>query len=62
MSGKFHSTIHRMDYGYWEEINAQIQAEPIEGLDPEIRELLVSIGIVLRERVTPSAVLAFVNE
>ena len=45
MSGKFNSTIHRMDYGYWEEVNAQIQAEPIEGLDPEIRGLLASIGI-----------------
>ena len=45
MSGKFNSTIHRMDYGYWEEVNAQIQAEPIAGLDPEIRGLLASIGI-----------------
>ena len=29
VSGKFHNTIHRMGYGYWEELNAQIQAEPI---------------------------------
>jgi len=34
MSGKFHNTIHRMDYGFWEELNTPIQAEPIEGLDP----------------------------
>ncbi len=45
VSGKFNNTIHRMDYGYWEELDAQIQAEPIEGLDPDIRGLLASIGI-----------------
>jgi len=45
VSGKFHNTIHRMDFGYWEEINATIQAEPLEGLNPEIRGLLASIGI-----------------
>lgn len=45
VSGKFHNTIHRMDYGYWEELNAQIQAEPIDGLNPEIRGLLATIGI-----------------
>lgn len=45
VSGKFHNTIHRMDYGFWEEVNETIQAEPIEGLDPEIRGLLASIGI-----------------
>lgn len=45
VSGKFNNTIHRMDFGYWEELNAQIQAEPIEGLNPEIRGLLASIGI-----------------
>ena len=44
-SGVPHNTIHRMDFGYWEELNAQIQAEPLEGLDPEIRGLLASIGI-----------------
>lgn len=45
VSGKFHSTIHRMDYGFWEEINAAIQKEPVEGVDPEILGLLASIGI-----------------
>ena len=45
VSGKLNNTIHRMDFGYWEELNAQIQAEPIEGLNPEIRGLLASIGI-----------------
>ena len=27
VSGKFNNTIHRMDYGYWEELNSQIQDE-----------------------------------
>ncbi|MGB5635043.1 MAG: DUF1254 domain-containing protein, partial [Waterburya sp.] len=44
-SGKFNNTIHRMDFGFWEELNEAIQAEPLEGLDPEIRGLLASIGI-----------------
>ena len=44
-SGKFHNTIHRMDFGYWEELNAQIQEETLLGLDPDIRGLLAAIGI-----------------
>jgi len=44
-SGKFHNTIHRMDFGYWDEVNATIQAEPITGLDADTRGLLASIGI-----------------
>ena len=44
-SGKFHNTIHRMDYGIFEEINEVVQAEPREGQDPEILGLLASIGI-----------------
>ena len=45
ISGKFNNTIHRMDYGYWEELNSTIQAEPIDGLDVETRGLLAAIGI-----------------
>jgi len=55
MSGKFNNTIHRMDYGYWHEVDAQIQAEPIEGLDPEIRGLLASIGIEKGKEFNPDA-------
>jgi hypothetical protein len=55
MSGKSNNTIHRMDYGFWEEVNAQIQAEPIEGLDPEIRGLLASIGIEKGKEFNPDA-------
>lgn len=44
-SGTFSNTIHRMDYGYWEELNKTIQDEPLTGLEPEVRGLLASIGI-----------------
>ena len=45
VSGKFHNTIHRMDYGIFEEINEVVQAEPAEGQNPELLGLLASIGI-----------------
>jgi len=45
VSGSEHNTIHRMDFGYWEELDEAIQAEPVNGLSPEIRGLLASIGI-----------------
>ena len=55
VSGKFHNTIHRMDFGYWEELNATIQAEPIEGLDADTRGLLASIGIKKGQAFKPDA-------
>jgi hypothetical protein len=54
-SGKFHNTIHRMDFRYWEELNATIQAEPLEGLDVETRGLLASIGIKKGQEFKPDA-------
>jgi len=45
LSGQFNNTIHRMDFGIFEEINEVVQAEPSEGQDPEILGLLASIGI-----------------
>jgi len=55
ISGIPHNTIHRMDYGFWEELNQQIQDENIEGLDPEIRGLLASIGIEKGKEFAPDA-------
>jgi hypothetical protein len=55
VSGKFHNTIHRMDYGIWEEINAVVQAEPSEGMDPEILGQLASIGIQKGKTFNPDA-------
>lgn len=45
VSGNEHNTIHRMDYGYWEEVNSTIQAEPTTGISPEVRGMLAAIGI-----------------
>ena len=45
VSGTEHNTIHRMDYGYWEEVNSTIQSEPADGISPEVRGLLAAIGI-----------------
>jgi len=55
VSGTEHNTIHRMDYGYWEEVNETIQAEPATGLDPEIRGLLAAIGIEKGKPFAPDA-------
>lgn len=54
-SGKPCCTIHRMDYGYWEELNESIQTEPLEGLDVETRGLLASIGIKKGQELKPDA-------
>ena len=54
-SGVPHNTIHRMDYGYWEELNAQIQDETLLGLDPDIRGLLAAIGIEKGKPFAPTA-------
>ena len=45
VSGTENNTIHRMDYGYWEEVNSTIQAEPATGISPEVRGMLAAIGI-----------------
>jgi len=55
MSGKAHNTIHSMDFEYWNEVNETIQAEPVEGLDPEIRGLLAAIGIEKGKPFEPDA-------
>ena len=44
-SGVLNNTIHRMDYGIYEEMNAVVQAEPSEGQNPEILGVLAAIGI-----------------
>jgi len=55
VSGEYHNTIHRMDYGIWEEIDSVIQREPTEGGDPEILGLLAAIGIEKGRKFEPDA-------
>lgn len=54
VSGTEHNTIHRMDYGYWEEVNSTIQAEPADGISPEVRGLLAAIGIEKGKEFNPN--------
>lgn len=39
------NTIHSNDFGFFKEVNAVIQREPAEFLDPELRGTLSAIGI-----------------
>jgi hypothetical protein len=45
LSGQSFNTIHANDYSYFEEINAIIQEEPVDNVDPELLGLLAAIGI-----------------
>ena len=55
VSGVFNNTIHRMDYGIFEEINEVVQAEPADSGDPELLGLLASIGIQKGKPFAPDA-------
>ena len=55
VSGQSNCTIHRMDYGYWKEVNETIQSEPLDGLDVEIRGLLASVGIKKGQEFKPDS-------
>ena len=46
MSGKAFNTIHANDVTFYDELDAVIQREPLGVIDPEIRGLLASIGII----------------
>ena len=45
LSGQSFNTIHASDFSYFEEINAIIQEEPVDNVDPELLGLLAAIGI-----------------
>lgn len=55
VSNTFHSTIHRMDYDFFEEVNDVVQAEPPQGQNPEILGQLASIGIKKGQLFNPDA-------
>jgi hypothetical protein len=54
-SRKVFNTVHSNDFHFYEEINALIQEESMEMLDPETRGLLASIGIVKGKPFNPDA-------
>lgn len=47
------NTIHANDFSFYEEVDALVQEEPIEALDPERRGQLASIGIVKGQPFAP---------
>jgi len=55
VSGKFNSTIHRMDFEIFNEINEVVQVELSEGQNPEILGNFASIGIKKGQPFNPNA-------
>jgi len=55
VSGKFNSTIHKMDVNMFNEINEVVQAEPAAGQNPEILGTFASIGIIKGKEFNPDA-------
>ncbi|MEV6966103.1 DUF1254 domain-containing protein [Hamadaea sp. NPDC051192] len=41
-----HNTVHANDFTFYEEVDAIVQEEPLDSLDPERRGILAAIGIV----------------
>jgi len=55
LSGKSFNTIHANDLSFYEEVNAVLQEEPVDALDPEYLGLLASIGIEKGKPFAPDA-------
>jgi hypothetical protein len=55
VSGKAFNTIHANDFHFYEEINAIVQYEPNEALNPEALGLLAAIGIEKGKKFAPDA-------
>ncbi len=53
MSGKAFNTVFPSDFGYFENLNEIIQAEPIDAISPEVRGAIASIGIVKGQTFAP---------
>jgi len=55
VSGKEFNTIHANDFRFYEEVNAIVQYEPNEALNPETLGLLAAIGIEKGKEFAPDA-------
>ena len=55
LSGKKFNTIHANDFSYYEELNAVVQYEPADFLDPELTGIFASIGIKKGRAFAPDA-------
>ena len=54
MSGKAFNTVFPNDLGYFEILDAIIQREPIDAIDPEMRGAIASIGIAKGQKFQPN--------
>ncbi len=54
-SGIAFNTLHSMDYAFFEEVNAVVQYEPADAMDPETLGALASIGIQKGKPFAPDA-------
>ena len=54
-SGVAFNTLHAMDYTFFEEVNAVVQYEPADSMDPETLGALASIGIQKGKPFAPDA-------
>ncbi len=52
-SGEYFNTVHANNFEFYEELNTVIQREPIDFIDPELRGLAASIGIVKGKEFAP---------
>jgi hypothetical protein len=55
ISGKQFNTIHANNFHFYEELNAVVQHEPADFLDPEVAGLFASIGIQKGKNFAPDA-------
>jgi len=55
LSGRSFNTIHANDITFYEEVDAVIQEEPVDALDPEFLGLLAAIGIEKGKPFAPDA-------
>jgi hypothetical protein len=49
------NTIHANDHSFYAELNEVIQREPVDFIDPELRGLAASIGIIKGKKFAPDA-------
>ncbi|MFC1599242.1 DUF1254 domain-containing protein [Candidatus Omnitrophota bacterium] len=55
MTGVYYNTIPPNDFSYFERLNDIIQKEPIDFIDPEIRGMIATLGIVKGKPFNPDA-------
>jgi hypothetical protein len=58
VSGVQLNTIHANDFHFYEELNAVVQAEPVDAFDPELIGLFAAIGIKKGQPFAPDASIA----